>query len=34
MDNEDYSPGDHFYAEDWWIGALDYTIFNYNLIIE
>lgn len=34
MDNEDYSPGDQLDAEDWWISALDYTIFDYTLITE
>jgi hypothetical protein len=34
MDNEDYSPGDQFDADDGWISALQYTILVYTLIIE
>jgi hypothetical protein len=32
MDNEDYTPGDQFNAEDWWIGVIDYSIFNYSML--
>jgi hypothetical protein len=34
MDNEDYSPGNQFDAEDWWISALQYMSFIYTLIVE
>jgi hypothetical protein len=35
MDNEDYSPGDQFDAEPWWISALEYATLNdHALIIE
>ena len=29
MDNEDYSPGDQFDAEDWWISESEYMICNF-----
>jgi hypothetical protein len=32
MDNADYTPGDHFNAEKWWIGVLECSIFDYILL--
>ena len=31
MDNEDYSPGDQFDAEDWWISGSAYYLQSYTL---
>jgi hypothetical protein len=33
MDYDDYTPGDQFDAEDWWIGAYQYSIFDYIVLI-
>jgi hypothetical protein len=33
MDNDDYTPGDQFDAEDWWIGVYEYSIFDYIMLI-
>jgi hypothetical protein len=35
MDNEDYSPGDQFDAQPWWISALEHVAINkHALMIE
>jgi len=33
MDNHDYTPGDQFDAQKWWIGVLGCSIFDYILLI-
>jgi hypothetical protein len=32
MDNSDYTPGDQFDAQEWWIGVLERLIFDYILL--
>jgi len=34
MDNQDYAPGDQFDAQEWWIGALGYTIHHFIVLIS
>ena len=33
MDYDDYTPGDQFDAEEWWIGVYQYSTFDYIMLI-
>ena len=34
MDNADYTPGDQFDAEAWWIGVIEQSLFDFSMLIK